>query len=210
MTVRFFEDLAGQAKEEGLEFLLIGGNAVNAYGYQRTTLDADLLIRAADLERWQAFWEARGYRCIHLTDAFCQYASAGPEERFPVDLMMVSDGTFEKLSAERQTKSLGGADLEVPAPLHLIALKLHALRNEARALLGKDLLDVVGLVRACGLDPASVEFQAVLDRYATESVRRQIIEQLEGKDGGETEGEVRIEAESQGDDAQGPEETEPS
>lgn len=37
--------LAAQAGAEGLEAILVGGNAVNLYSYSRTTFDVDLLVR---------------------------------------------------------------------------------------------------------------------------------------------------------------------
>ena len=66
------------------------------------------------------------------------------------------------------------------SPLHLIALKLHALNNDARAAQGKDLPDIIGLIRACDLDTESLEFQAILDRYANDTIRSEINSQLSG------------------------------
>jgi hypothetical protein len=181
MGADFFQALAGGAEEEGLAFLLIGGNAVNAYGYQRTTLDVDLLVREGDLERWRGFWETRGYECVHETDAFCQFRSGDGEDRFPVDLMIVSEETFEKMRDGREVKAVGEVELEVPGPYHLIALKLHALKNSERAKEGRDLADIVGLIRACGLDVEGGEFVEIVDRYGTEAVRKEIERRLKGE-----------------------------
>ena len=41
--MHFIATLAGRAAEAGLPFLLIGGNAVIAYGYARQTADWDFL-----------------------------------------------------------------------------------------------------------------------------------------------------------------------
>ena len=40
-------------KEAGLPFLIIGGLAVIAHGYQRNTVDLDYLARRSDREAWQ-------------------------------------------------------------------------------------------------------------------------------------------------------------
>ena len=37
--------LVATAETEGLDSLLVGGNAVNLHGYVRTTFDVDLLVR---------------------------------------------------------------------------------------------------------------------------------------------------------------------
>ena len=61
--------------------------------------------------------------------------------------------------------------LPVPDPHHLIALKLHAMRNAERRLSGKDLPDVIQILRICAIDPDGVEFKALLDRHANNETR---------------------------------------
>ena len=178
MDEDFFERLAREAEDASLTFMVVGGHAVNAYGYQRTTIDVDLLIAESALGTWRTFWERRGYRCVHTTDAFCQFRTADETERFPVDLMVVSDETFGKLRSKEQRRAVGGCTLPVPSPLHLIALKLHALSNKERARQGMDLPDIIGLIRGCGIDTQDVELQEILERYADEKIRSEIEERL--------------------------------
>lgn len=61
--------------------------------------------------------------------------------------MIVSDATFEKLRSRKRRLAIGGATLDVPDPLHLVALKLYALQNKTRTRKGKDLQDIMGLIR---------------------------------------------------------------
>jgi len=117
---------------------------VNAYGDERTTLYSDFLVEDETVTRWRRFWEHRGYKCIHTTEAFSQFRSADDTPRYPVDLMIAGKKTFEKLWDRRRERNVGDALLGVPDPLHLIALKLHATGNEARFLQGKDLPDMPG------------------------------------------------------------------
>ena len=46
--MNIFEMLARESKARGLPFLIIGGHAVNAYGYSRFTKDLDILVQATD------------------------------------------------------------------------------------------------------------------------------------------------------------------
>ncbi|MDA0577469.1 MAG: hypothetical protein O3B24_05160 [Verrucomicrobia bacterium] len=174
MPDSFFAKFSEDARSAGLPFVIVGGHAVNAYGYQRTTLDADFLIPETTLAAWRTFWESRGYACVHTSNAFCQFRSSDGAERFPVDLMLVDDATFATMHARHQDRDVGGTQLAVPDPLDLIALKLHALRSAARARDGRDILDVLGLVRGCRIDTKSVEFNQLLDRYADEATRQKI------------------------------------
>ena len=73
--------LAGAAESEGLESVLVGGNAVNLYAYRRTTFDVDLLVRETDSGRWLTFFEQRGYRIFHRTANFIRLHFANEPKR---------------------------------------------------------------------------------------------------------------------------------
>src|SRR5258708_36310444 len=73
--------------------------------------------------------------------------------------------------------------LTIPSPLHLVAMKLHALRNPARFESGIDLQDVKHLIRAAQIDIESPEFQEIAQRYATEEIRSRLLEELERESG---------------------------
>ena len=84
-----FQFCVDTAQAEGLEFLLIGGYAVNARGYDRTTVDVDFLIAPADLDRWRSFLTNAGFRTVHETRSFAQFEPA-EREGFRVDVMVVA------------------------------------------------------------------------------------------------------------------------
>jgi hypothetical protein len=91
--------IADEAVEARLPFLIIGGLAVNAYGHTRTTYDADFLIPRRDLPAWKALLQKFGYVVRHEQETFTQFQAPLNGMR-PVDLMLVNDRTFEKLSRE--------------------------------------------------------------------------------------------------------------
>ena len=156
------------------DFLLIGGHAVNARGYERTTLDIDFLIASRDLRGWSEILERAGYRLI--TDNIKAFAQFEPREGegFRVDLMLVDDATFTKLLAGSEWRDYGRRRVRVIGILHLVALKLHALRSEHRVALGKDYLDILNLIRLNQVDIHGPEFEEILNRYGTESIRDRI------------------------------------
>src|SRR5688572_9735157 len=90
--------LATQAENQKLPFLLIGGHAVNIHGYSRFTEDIDLLINRGDLAGWEKLLAESGYRMAHDGGTFRQFESNGPQSP-GVDLMLVNNQTFQKLSA---------------------------------------------------------------------------------------------------------------
>lgn len=154
-------------------FLSSGGHAGNAYGYSGTTVDIDFLVAAPIFPKWRGVFESAGYKWAGQTDT---YARLDPPitnpPSLPIDVMLVSPETFEKLYAERKMLDFGGTPFPVPKPLHLIALKLHVMRNPERFKKGKDLPDILNLISICQIDPKHRKFQQLLDRYANHETRR--------------------------------------
>jgi hypothetical protein len=177
--VKTLATIAARAAEANLPFLVIGGNAVIAYGHIRQTGDIDLLVRQRDRLRWDQLILSLGYRVHHAARAFHMYHPTG-DEVFPVDLMIVDDPTFEKLASDAQANTILNTDVRIPSLRHLIALKLHALRygGEHRHL--RDLGDVVALIRENHVDLASEEYREILDRYATDATRDELRHFLAG------------------------------
>jgi hypothetical protein len=136
--------LAASAEAEGLESVLVGGNAVNLHAYLRTTFDVDLLVRENESERWTSFFKQRGYTVFHQTANFIRlHLAADPAGALPVDLMLADTQTFSTIRRDSRCCDIGnGLSVVVPSPLHLIAMKLHALRNPERFESGVDLQDV--------------------------------------------------------------------
>ena len=159
--MNLFERVADAEEREGLRVLVIGGHAVNAYGYTRTTLDVDFLVTVESFPEWAGQTETFARMDPPVTDP----------PSLPVDVMLVSSETFSKLNSERQLLDFGGLSLPVPKPLNLIALKLHAMRHPERFKKGKDLPDILNLISICQIDTNSREFVDIINRYASDETR---------------------------------------
>ena len=175
--LRVIVDEAGAAR---LPFLVIGGTAVNALGHARLTLDLDLLIPRRDVERWAALLGKLGYTRNPEQIAFAQFTPP-LEGMWPVDLMLVADGTFDKLSAAACAKVVNGISIQVPAPLHLIAMKLHALRHGKPEREAKDLTDIYELVQLNDIDVTSDVFRSLCESYGTTELYERIRRALSSK-----------------------------
>ena len=165
------------AESAGLELLLIGGHAVNALGYERTTLDLDFMVIADDMEKWKSALSLQGFLLLREAHAFIQFASPDTDG-FRVDLMLVDASTFSKIASASQWVLYGDTSVRVPCVLHLIALKLHALKNPAREKLGKDYGDIKALILRHAINIHSAEFQGILDRYATPAIRSKLMRDI--------------------------------
>mgnify|MGYP001587564891 CR=1 FL=1 len=164
-------DAAAQA---GLRFLLIGGNAIIAYGVQRETADLDLLVCRDDLSRWRDLFLGRGYTVFHDGGNFIQFAPPS-EGAWPTDLMIVNNETFTKLEAGSRSFSLWNQEWRIPSPAHMVALKLHALVHGPKHRHLRDFLDVVEIIKAQRLDPDGPELCDIFAKHGTPRLHRSVL-----------------------------------
>jgi len=161
--------IASAALEEGLSnFLLMGGNAIIFYGVPRFTQDIDFLIPEGDSLAWRLFLEKHAYRFGHGTEGFQQFFPMHPGQP-RIDLMLVNGSTWEKLrDAALQQTVVDGLDLQLPAPKHLIAMKLSSATDPARTRPDQDWEDVTELIKRCNLDLEDPELRKLVVRYGGE------------------------------------------
>lgn len=144
--------------------LVIGGQAVRALGYARQTSDWDFMIAVANSAAVKRFIETQGYKEVFRSTSFIKFQ---PEDkaRGDLDVMTVNAQTFAKMSAGSLAVRIDGLTVRVPAVGHLIALKLHAIKNNPFREL-QDLTDVVELLRAHPDSVSDDELRATCLRYA--------------------------------------------
>ena len=136
-----FQQINEESRKRGLEFLVIGGLAVNMHGYSRDTVDLDLLVRQEFRGEWIKLFSELGYTLFRDGPTFCQLEppKAGT---WPTDLMFVREPTFREFCKFGMTVEMFGERMLIPTLEHLIALKLHALKHGRIDRYLKDYLDV--------------------------------------------------------------------
>lgn len=157
------ELLAACSKNPDLPFLVIGGHAVIAHGYPRTTFDVDLLIRRAQSGSWTKQLIDFGYRLEGQELTFARFSP--PPGGLDLDLMLVDDATFTGMWQTAQTTNLLGIKVKIPGLDHLLALKLHVLKQNQRHRIVKDLDDIIRLVLANGLNVETEHYQKLFAKY---------------------------------------------
>ena len=139
------EFLDHEARSRGLHFVVIGGWALEAHGYARQTADVDCLIAESALSEFDDLLLHSGFSALARTENFRRYRHA---ELGYLDLLIVDLATFEKLCSDAQPFEIGNAALRAPSLRNLIALKLHAAKNDA-AREWRELADIEQLARRC-------------------------------------------------------------
>ncbi len=159
-------------RKANVSALLIGGHALSAFGYQRQTIDVDCLIAMPDVKVLHNVLTEAGYRVIEQTETFVHYTHPSAY-LLDVDVMLVDRDTFDKLNAKSSRYRIGKAEMRVPCLLHLIALKLHAMKNNQKREL-KDLADIVALLQENPGKVSREQLITVCKRHGPKDVIRQI------------------------------------
>jgi hypothetical protein len=176
-TMRTILHLLSEAISRGeCAALVIGGYSLEAYGLERPTKDIDLLVAASGLPALAALLTGAGYQEVGRNNTCARYLHENLLH-LPVDLLFVDSATWEKLWQASEAAMIEGAALRVPAPLHLIALKLHALKQNPGGR-DQDFSDIVRVIhRRSGQIPRD-ELRALCKRYGPQGIHDQILAAL--------------------------------
>jgi hypothetical protein len=153
--------VTGILDREGISYALIGALALNEYGYQRTTVDVDLLLTAEGLAAFKAHHLGRGY----LEKFPGSRGVKDTETGVIIDIVLSGDfpgdGKPKPVAfPDPSLAAIRGEKLSLlPLPL-LLELKLASGMTAPHRL--RDLADVIELIRAAQL---SDHFRDQLNPY---------------------------------------------
>ncbi len=154
--------------EPALQFLIIGGYAVAAHGHTRATFDVDFLVRRAEREAWCSRVGAAGLKLFGESNAFAQFLQ--PQGGDGLDLMFVDESTFDRMWQSSDECDFGGSSARVPCLDHLLALKLHALKQALPHRTSRDAEDVETLARRNGLNLSEPRYQELFLKYGSQAL----------------------------------------
>lgn len=161
--------------QKGVSCVLIGGFAVNHYKVVRQTVDIDFLIVKEDFEKISDALKEAGYRQLSAQENFTQLESAQLSLK-NIDFVFVDRPTLDNILKEAKPMTIAGQKFLVPSLNHLIALKLHSIKNNEKLRLLKDLPDIVSLIRKNNVNVEGAEFKELCLKYGTEDIYRRILE----------------------------------
>lgn len=152
--------------------LVIGGHALAAHGVARQTVDVDCLIAIENRQALDAHLLGGGFERLGETENFARYSH--PSDLVPdVDVLFVDAVTFDKLRVGGIPLQRGSAKLQAPALPHLIALKLHAIRNNPAREAG-DLGDIARLLRANPSAISTTELVALCTQFGPPGIEAKL------------------------------------
>ena len=142
--------ISRDAAERKMPFLLIGGYAVMAHGFVRTTGDVDLLVKKSQAAGWKSFLEDRKFILKFSGPTFLQFDPPA-DEKLPLDLMFVAEKDFDQMWLAAKEIEMDGIVAKAVSLPHLFALKCHAFKGRAHRAM-KDIEDLGQLTRLNKLD----------------------------------------------------------
>lgn len=158
----------------GVPCLLAGGFAVNAHGYSRTTFDVDLVIPEEKYPFLSGEFQKEGFKESYRGKVHGRF-SGHSQFLTDVDLLFVDSKTFQGLLEASQEKQIGRRYLKVVSLNHLIAMKLHAIKNHPENREFKDLNDIIELIKENRIDVRSRKFKNLCLKFGTEELYQKIV-----------------------------------
>ncbi|MDD5704293.1 MAG: nucleotidyltransferase [Kiritimatiellae bacterium] len=135
-----FRVVADVLAPAGTDCLLIGGFAVNHYGFSRSTLDIDLMILDDRRDDVREIMKREGFTNVTVHENVMFLHRAGALLR--VDVLQVDADTMGQLLSRAEQGVVGGKTVRFPALRDLIAMKLFALAQNPERRMAKDLPDI--------------------------------------------------------------------
>ncbi len=127
--------------------MLAGGFALAAYGSTRVTADLDLVVDDGAREELLRRLAGEGFETIFTSEGFTNLLHPDPALG-RLDLIWVEGETSRLLfAAAREHPLPGGPSVPVPAPEHLVEMKVRAIRNRPTRVFrdGEDLRRLLAL-----------------------------------------------------------------
>jgi len=163
-----FGILAQGIAAQKVDVLLVGGYALQAYGVVRQTLDVDWLMADMDSEKMDKVLSGAGYAVAAKTDNFTRYIHDSVY-LMDVDVLYIDRHTMDEMIAQSRAYRMGDTEFRVPCLMHVIALKLHAIRNNPKRE-ARDLGDITELIRANSDSMSTDELQKACEKFGPEGI----------------------------------------
>ncbi len=170
-----FDLIATEFKKAGIDCVLIGDFAVNAHHYSRSTQDIDFMIDQKDAPKTAQILKNNGFSLFHDHSNFMRWQGS-KEYPWVVDLVFTDRATMDKLMAEGLEKEVAGCRMRVPSLEHLLAMKLHALKQEPERRETKDWLDIVQLIEVNKVNVKSDNFRKLCLKVGTPALYKRILQ----------------------------------
>lgn len=174
MRANIFQLLSRVFKKANVTCILIGGFALNYYRVSRQTADIDFLIGEGDFEKVLPLLKKSGFSLDYRQEVFSRLVT-GKDYLMDVDFLFVDSNTLSIIQGQSNEVEICKNKFKVPSLFHLIALKLHAIKNNPSGRLYRDLTDIIDLIRVNKVDFKSKRFKELCLKYGTQELYKTLL-----------------------------------
>lgn len=167
-----FHLLAREFEKAKIPIILIGGFAVNYYKVSRATGDVDVLMVDEHFEKASSLLTEAGYKEVVRGNVFARFQSTQPL-LMDLDVLFVDKKTFSGMMNEAKETEIEGNKIRVASLVHLIALKLHSLKNNLSGREDPDLRDLIRLIQE-NQAVTKEDFRELCLKYGTEELYEKV------------------------------------
>ena len=147
--------------------IVVGGWAINLLGFPRNTLDFDFMILEDEFKTVASILNSIGYKQVVKTSLYARFDSESDIGMPYLDCLFANKSTYGKIVSAGQKIDIFGTEFILPDLLHVIAMKLHAVKHGEQRRFAKDFDDIVSLIEINDLDISSgSKFSILCERYA--------------------------------------------
>ncbi len=155
--------------------IVVGGWAINLLGMPRTTLDFDFMIFEEEFDELALSLQKLGYKQIIKTTLYARFKSDENNILPYIDCLFADEGTYSKIVSAGKKVDIFGTEFILPTALHIIAMKLHAVKHGEKHRFAKDYNDILALIEIHFIDTSpKSEFAEMCDKYANKEIYRRI------------------------------------
>jgi len=170
-----FDVVANTLPAAGVECLLVGGFAVNHYGYSRSTLDIDFMIVSDNRDAVREAMRNAGFTNISVLQNAMFFQRPGTTLR--VDFLNTDKSSMAKMQKSAVQAEFCERKVRLPSLQDLLAMKFFALSQAFGRRADKDVPDIAWLTLANGLD-VETDLRPLALRFANETVFRRVREKI--------------------------------
>jgi predicted nucleotidyltransferase component of viral defense system len=163
------------SNKTGISPVLVGGFAVNHYKVSRHTADVDFLITDQDFEKIIDLLKDAGYRLNTKQELCARLSTPDQEYLIDIDFIFSDKETIDQLVKQGEKTNLYGQEFIVPSLNHLLAMKIHSIKQNPGRRQNRDLMDVVDLTDKNNIEINGKEFKELCLKFGSKNVYNKIL-----------------------------------
>ena len=164
-------------QQQNIDFLLVGGLAVNYHGFTRNTIDIDFMMTLTDVDTMVKAMKNAGFTSYSIQPLVLFFQK--PDIPVRIDFIRTDPETLRKLNCSAVDIQIGDCNVKIPSLYDLLAMKLHSFCQSGMDR-DKDMTDIVSLCVIHNVDVETI-LHPLAQKYASEMIYQLICTKIQTK-----------------------------